>query len=81
MGLHSISNYQNYWKRDFINLNILSKRITKNHFKFICFALNLPISNDNFQDNNFDELNENNEYIENVDEINNREENDNKEIN
>jgi len=48
MGLHSISNYENYWKTDFINQNNLPKIITKNQFKFICFALHLPISNDDF---------------------------------
>ena len=77
MGLHSISNYENYWKTDFINQNNLPKIITKNQFKFICFDLYLPISNADFQDNIIDELSENNEYIENVDEDNNPEENDN----
>ena len=51
MGLHSISNYENYWKTYFINQNNLPKIITKNQFKFICFALYLPISNDYFKDN------------------------------
>ena len=70
MGLHTLSNYENYWKDDFINKKNLPKIITKNKFKLICFALHLPVNYDDFNEiNNNDNEEENENFGNNEEEI------------